>query len=102
MTRIVVTGGAGFVGRAVVRRLLDRGDTAVAVVRDPHKAGDLAALGAELAQDDLADIERLTRLLDGADGAIHAAGSYRVGIPKADRPAMWDANVGTTTRFLDA
>ena len=40
--------------------------------------------------------------MHGADGLIHAAGSYRVGIPAAERPAMWDANVGTTKRVLDA
>ena len=44
----------------------------------------------------------LTERLRGADGLIHAAGSYRVGIPPAERGAMWNANVGTTTRLLDA
>jgi dihydroflavonol-4-reductase len=44
----------------------------------------------------------LTEALRGADGLIHAAGSYRIGIPKSERGAMWDANVGTTTRMLDA
>jgi dihydroflavonol-4-reductase len=38
----------------------------------------------------------------GADGLIHAAGSYRVGIKPAEREAMRDANVGTTERVLDA
>jgi nucleoside-diphosphate-sugar epimerase len=36
------------------------------------------------------------------DAVIHAAGSYRVGITRAERGAMWDANIGTTTRVLDA
>ena len=36
--RVVVTGGAGFIGRAVVKRLADRGDEVVALVRDPAKA----------------------------------------------------------------
>jgi dihydroflavonol-4-reductase len=38
----------------------------------------------------------------GADGVIHAAGSYRVGISRNERPAMWAANVGTTEQVLDA
>jgi dihydroflavonol-4-reductase len=62
----------------------------------------VAELGAELVEDDLSDVARLTEFLSGADAAIHAAGSYRVGIPKTERGAMWDANVGTTTRMLDA
>jgi dihydroflavonol-4-reductase len=41
-------------------------------------------------------------VLRDADAVIHAAGSYRVGIRKTERGAMWDANVGTTTRILDA
>jgi nucleoside-diphosphate-sugar epimerase len=100
--RVVVTGGAGLVGRAVIRVLRDRGDTVVALVRDPKRAEHLANLGAELVEDDLSDVGRLVDLLAGADAVIHAAGSYRIGIPKSERGAMWDANVGTTTRVLDA
>jgi nucleoside-diphosphate-sugar epimerase len=100
--RILVTGGAGLVGRAVVRALRERGDTVVALVRDPDRATFLAEMGAELVRSDLSDVEELTEVLRGATGLIHAAGSYRIGIPKSERGAMWDANVGTTTRLLDA
>lgn len=100
--RVAITGGAGLVGRAVVRVLRERGDTVVALVRDPRRAPFLAELGAELIESDLSDVTELTEQLRGADGAIHAAGSYRIGIAKSERGAMWDANVGTTTRFLDA
>jgi dihydroflavonol-4-reductase len=100
--RVAITGGAGFVGRAVVRSLRDRGDSVVAFVRDPDRAPFLAAIGAELVVDDLSDVGRLTQRLRGVDGLIHAAGSYRIGIPAAERAAMWDANVGTATRVLDA
>jgi dihydroflavonol-4-reductase len=100
--RIVVTGGAGLVGRATVRVLRERGDSVAALVRDPSRVPFLAELGVELVESDLSDVTELTERLRGADAAIHAAGSYRVGIPKSERGAMWDANVGTTTRVLDA
>ena len=100
--RVVVTGAGGLVGRAVVRALRERGDAAVALVRERRRAEHLAALGAEVVEDDLSDVDRLAEMLRGADGVIHAAGSYRIGIRKAERGAMWDANVGTTTRMLDA
>ena len=40
--------------------------------------------------------------LAGCDGAIHLAGSYRVGIRPAERPQMYDANVAAVERVLDA
>jgi len=100
--RIVVTGGAGLVGRAVVRILRERGDQVVALVREPRRAPFLAELGADLIPSDLSSVEEIAGQLLGADAVIHAAGSYRVGITKSERGAMWDANVGTTTRLLDA
>jgi dihydroflavonol-4-reductase/farnesol dehydrogenase len=100
--RVVITGGAGFIGRRVIAALLERGDEVVALVRDPRRAAHLAELGAELVESDLSDVARLTADLHAADALIHAAGSYRVGIRKSERGAMWDANVGTTTRILDA
>lgn len=100
--RVVVTGGAGLVGRAVVGRLREREDEVVALVRDPQRAGFLGELGAELVASDLSDVAALTDALRAADGVVHAAGSYRIGIPKSERGAMWDANVGTATRVFDA
>ncbi len=100
--RIVVTGGAGFIGGRVIEVLQARGDHVVALVRDPRRATRLAELGVELVESDLSDVASLTTNLEDADALIHAAGSYRVGIPKSERGAMWDANVGTTTRILDA
>jgi len=103
--RIVVTGGAGFVGRSVVRRLHERGDQVVALVRDQSRVpsiGDLVGEGLEIVEDDLSEVSRLTELLRDADGLIHAAGRYAVGIRHGERGAMWDANVGATTAVLDA
>ena len=74
----------------------------MALIRDAGRAQHLADLGAELVVDDLSDIGGLTDRLRGVDAVIHAAGSYRIGIPKSERGTMWDANVGTTTRVLDA
>jgi dihydroflavonol-4-reductase len=102
MTRVVVTGAAGFIGRSLVRQLAARGDHVIALVRDPELAGRTAGPSVELVASDLSDTAALTVVVLGADGLIHAAGSYRVGIPVSERPAMFDANVGTTERVLDA
>ena len=51
--RVFVTGGAGFIGLAVVRRLVERGDRVMAVVRDPERATALTDLGVETRAGDL-------------------------------------------------
>ena len=100
--RVVVTGGRGFIGSAVVRRLVARGDSVVAIVRDPDAAAGLAQPGVELRRGDLSRTMAIVDAMRGADTVVHLAGSYRVGIPASERPAMHDANVGATNRVLDA
>lgn len=100
--RVVVTGGAGFIGSAVVRRLRAGGADVVALDRDPSRAPALEAAGARFVRDDLRDRRRLEGHLRDADAVVHAAGTYRVGITSPERPAMTEANVGTTGRVLDA
>ena len=102
---IVVTGGAGFIGRAVVARRC-----ASAATRSSPSSATRAAqrtsrdLGAELVEGDLSDVGRARREpLRGADGADPRRGQLPDRDPEVRaRPAMWDANVGTTTRLLDA
>ncbi|HXI45455.1 MAG TPA: NAD-dependent epimerase/dehydratase family protein, partial [Candidatus Acidoferrales bacterium] len=98
-----MTGGSGFVGRAVVRHLVARGDDVTVAVRDRRRLMDVADLdGATIVENDLVDVRRVADDLRDVESVIHAAGSYRVGIARSERGAMWDANIGTTTRVLDA
>ena len=100
--RIWISGATGFVGKAVVRVLRTRGDQVTAPVRDPRKATDLVDMGVTVIEDDLSDVTSIVEQLRDVDAAIHAAGSYRIGITREERGAMWDANIGATTRILDA
>ena len=100
--RIWISGATGFIGKAVVRVLRTRGDEVIAAVRDPRKAADLVDMGVTVLEDDLSNVAITAEGMREVDAAIHAAGSYRVGITRAERGAMWDANIGTTTRVLDA
>lgn len=97
-----VTGGGGFIGRAVVRELRARGDTVRALVRDRSGAGALERMGCELVEGDLSDVRWLTDRMRGADALLHLAGVYRVGIGDAERPEMYAANVTGTEHALDA
>jgi nucleoside-diphosphate-sugar epimerase len=100
--RVFVTGGTGFIGGHVVRKLRGRGDDVVCLVRSPEKAEELASLGCELIEGDLGDTAAIGRGLAGCDAAIHGAAIYEVGIPKSRRGDMYDANVLGTERVLRA
>lgn len=102
MTRVVITGGAGFIGRAVIERLASRGVNTVALVRDPLRAKHIEFAIVELVASNLDNQRELAGAVRGADAVIHGAGSYRIGIAHSERPAMWDANVGATERVLNA
>ena len=99
---VFVTGAAGFIGGRVTRLLRQRGDEVIAVVRDPERAALLQGLGVRLVEGDLGSDEAIRAAMSGADAVIHSAGSYRVGIPASERPAMYAANVTATERVLDA
>jgi dihydroflavonol-4-reductase len=99
---IVITGAGGFIGSRVARLLYERGDEVVALVRDPTKATALRDLGVRLVAGDLGSAAAIRSAIAGSGGVIHIAGSYRVGIPAAERPAMYEANVAVTERVLDA
>jgi dihydroflavonol-4-reductase len=100
--RAFVTGATGFIGSHVARKLRQRGDEVVALVRSPQKAGELRELGCELVQGSLSDEEAIRRGVQGADAVFHVGAAYKVGIPRSERPALHDANVRGTERVLDA
>jgi dihydroflavonol-4-reductase len=100
--KALVTGATGFVGALVATQLRARGDDVVALVRSPAAATRLEAQGCEIVAGDLRDQAAVRRAVDGCDAALHLAGVYKVGIPAAQRSAMYEANVGGTERVLGA
>jgi dihydroflavonol-4-reductase len=100
--RVFVTGGTGFIGGHVVRKLRERGDEVRALVRSPAKAGELEDLGCEIVTGSLADAAAIRAGMEGCDAAIHGAAVYEVGIPEREHQAMHDANVAGTETVLRA
>lgn len=65
-----VTGITGKVGATMARTLLGAGSKVRAVVRNPEKAGEWAALGCEIAVADMGDEAALTKAFAGVEGAF--------------------------------
>lgn len=71
----LVTGGTGFVGRAIVERLLGGGDQVKALARSGSSADELSRLGAEPVRGDVLDLEAVAAAMRGCEVVYHAAGA---------------------------
>jgi len=74
--RVLVTGATGKIGNAVARRLAERGEEVVALVRDPVRARELLPPAVELAEGDVTDPASVERAADGAEAAINSMGIF--------------------------
>jgi dihydroflavonol-4-reductase len=97
-----VTGGAGFLGSAVVSRLVARGDEVLALAPSEAAAGRLTRLGAVPLRGDITDAGMLDVTMSGVDAVFHIAGDRRVGIKESEHEAMFRVNVDGTVIVLDA
>lgn len=100
--RVFLTGGTGFIGGHVARKLRERGDEVRALVRSAAKARTLVDLDCELVPGTLADDAAIREGIEGCDAVIHGAAIYEVGVPASRRPDLWEANVEGTRRVLSA
>lgn len=91
---IALTGGTGFLGGAVLDRLLAEGHAVRALARRPQAA----LAGVEWVMGDLDDRAALDRLVAGCEAVIHVAGA----INAPDRAAFHDCNAGGTERLVAA
>jgi nucleoside-diphosphate-sugar epimerase len=73
MAQVFVTGGSGFIGRALIRRLIDEGHDVRALVRSATAADTVAALGAEPVQGVLTDPETWRDAVTGSEVLFHLA-----------------------------
>jgi len=74
--KVLVTGGGGFLGSAISRQLLARGDEVIALQR--RAADELAQQGARIIRGDITDLPLLLATARGCDAIIHTAGKAGV------------------------
>lgn len=86
---ILVAGGTGRLGRAVVELLLARGMRVRVLTRDPERAREVAGPPVEIVEGDVRDVVAVQRAVDGADAVVSAiqgfAGSKGVTPATVDR-----------------
>jgi nucleoside-diphosphate-sugar epimerase len=94
---ILVTGGSGFLGGAVVRRLVARGETVRSLQR--QDSPDLRKLGVDIFHADLADRDAVIQAAQTCEAVIHIAAKTGVWGPQED---YYRANVLGTRNIIEA
>jgi UDP-glucose 4-epimerase len=95
--RILVTGGAGFIGSQVVRDLRARGDEVVVVDRHPHPDAELVSIAGDIADPDVV----AEALAPGTDAVVHLAAMTSVLESKKDPEGVFRTNVVGTSNLLE-
>lgn len=84
-TAVLVTGGTGFLGCRLVRRLLSDGARVRVLARSPVTARPLADQGAQIVAGDITDRAAVRSAVAGADVVYHLAGRLLIpGVPDAE------------------
>lgn len=96
----LLTGATGFIGSAVLRRLLAAGHDVRVLVRPGGDRRNLAGLPIGIVEGDLCDAASLQRAVIGCRALFHVAADYRLWVP--DPAAMYRANVEGTRTLMQA
>ena len=95
--KVLVTGGGGFLGSAICRQLLARGDEVIAYQRSSCDA--LEKLGAQVIQGNITDAELLNSASHGVDAVIHTAAKAGLSVLYDD---FYHPNVTGTENVINA
>jgi nucleoside-diphosphate-sugar epimerase len=99
--RILVTGGTGFVGSHLVRRLLARGHEIVSLDKSPGLFDDeLRSSGAKLITGSVTNAEDVNRAIEGCELVYHLASPF--GDILQPDSVYWDIEVNGTRNVLEA
>lgn len=98
--RAFVTGGTGFTGGHLCRRLVEAGYEVTALVRPTADAAALKRLGVHLASGDVRDPATLRAGMAGADVVFHIAAAFREA--RLSDQMYYDVNVAGTRNVVEA
>ncbi len=97
---ILVTGATGFVGAAVVRALLARGETVRVMTRPGSDRRNIEGLNVEVVHGDLCEPESLAAAVSGVRSLYHVAADYRLWV--RDPSVLYRTNVDGTVALMRA
>ena len=80
--KILVTGGGGFLGSAICRQLLARGDEVIAYQRSNNE--ELEKLGVQIIRGSITDAGSLNTAVQNVDAVIHTAAKAGIWGPYED------------------
>jgi uncharacterized protein YbjT (DUF2867 family) len=95
---VVIAGGHGKIAMHLHPMLVERGDSARAVIRKPEQADDVRAAGAEPMVFDLEAENDAAPTLEGADAIVFAAGAG----PGSGVERKWTVDYGAAAKLVDA
>ena len=110
MAQVFVTGGSGFIGRALIRRLVDEGHGVRALVRSATAADTVAALGAEPVRGELTEPASWRDAVSGSEVLFHLAAEtdldadlarHRLVTVDGTRAALQAARHAQVARFVN-
>src|SRR5690606_15508028 len=99
--KVLVTGGTGFSGKALVRRLLDKGYEVIALdYKEGLNTQELRDRGATVVIGSVTDKDVVSRCMEGVNVVHHLAAAFReLNVPNTHYD---EVNVGGTRNVLDA
>ena len=96
--KVLVTGGAGFIGGALTKRLVEKGDSVTCLVRDRRGIAKLSKLGVKIAAGDISDPE-IEKYFKGMDMVFNCAATLAYH-NQPDRE-FWKTNVVGVRNLLE-
>lgn len=98
--RVLLTGGTGFIGGVVARRLVEEGALVTALARPKADTRHLRNLGVTVREGNVAVASSLD--FSDQDVVVHAAAWVGLGVPRKKRDLFWLTNVGGTANVVEA
>jgi len=98
--KVLITGSSGFIGAAVTRAVVAKGDEVRVLVRPTSNRSNLDGLSVEIVEGDLQDFKSLKKALTGCQGVYHVAAHYALWDP--DPTTFYKVNVEGTKHLFRA